>query len=68
VGEGADGGVTSPWLLLLQFGWTLVHRAADKGGLTPLHMAAREGHKDVAALLLDRGADVRATDEVGAAA
>jgi ankyrin repeat protein len=34
--------------------------AKDEIGRTPLHYAARFGHKDVAALLIDNGADVKA--------
>jgi ankyrin repeat protein len=33
-------------------------------GYTPLHNAARYGHKEVAELLLGRGADVKATTRV----
>lgn len=32
----------------------------DKHGLTPLHLAAWEGHKDVAELLISKGANVNA--------
>jgi cytohesin len=34
--------------------------AKDKDGWTPLHYAARSGHKDVVLLLIDHGADVNA--------
>lgn len=34
----------------------------DDGGLTPLHIAARNGYLEVAKLLIDHGADVNATD------
>jgi ankyrin repeat protein len=34
----------------------------DDYGSTPLHLAAYEGHKDVAELLLAKGAEVNATD------
>jgi len=33
-------------------------------GWTPLHWAALNGQKDVAALLLDRGAAIEAKDDV----
>ena len=32
---------------------------------TPLHLAATEGHKEVAALLVDNGADVKAKNNLG---
>ena len=31
---------------------------------TPLHVACVNGHTDTAALLLDRGADIKALDQV----
>ncbi|TSK14555.1 Ankyrin-3 [Bagarius yarrelli] len=34
-------------------------------GYTPLHLAAREGHKDVAAILLDQGASLSITTKKG---
>ena len=37
----------------------------DRDGMTPLHWAAQEGHKDVAKLLLANGADVNAKDNNG---
>ncbi len=37
-----------------------------QGELTPLHVAADEGHTEVAALLLDKGADIEAKDDVRA--
>ena len=37
---------------------------ATQDGRTPLLWAARYGHKDVAALLLERGADKEAKDNV----
>ena len=36
--------------------------AKDEEGLTPLHLAASWGHKEVAELLIDNGADVNAKD------
>ncbi len=33
----------------------------DEGGLTPLHTAAEVGNEEIAALLLDQGADVNLT-------
>ena len=35
-----------------------------QGGFTPLLRAAREGHVEVASLLLDRGANPEARDKV----
>jgi ankyrin repeat protein len=32
--------------------------------MTPLHYAARRGHVDIVSMLLDRGADIEAKDEV----
>ena len=37
-----------------------------QNGMTPLLWAANKGHKDVAVVLLDRGANVNAADEVHA--
>ncbi|GAB4341209.1 MAG: hypothetical protein Kow0099_17680 [Candidatus Abyssubacteria bacterium] len=37
----------------------------DNAGMTPLMHAAKQGHLDTVRLLLSRGADVRATTEVG---
>jgi hypothetical protein len=37
----------------------------QKDGWTPLHFASHNGHKDVCALLLDRGADVHARNNAG---
>lgn len=39
--------------------------AADAAGTTPLMLAARLGRREIAALLIDRGADVNAADERG---
>src|SRR3989338_3167952 len=39
--------------------------AKDVSGLSPLHMAAVNGHKDVVELLLAKGADVNAKDGNG---
>ena len=36
--------------------------AKDEEGLTPLHLAASWGHKEVAELLIGNGADVNAKD------
>jgi ankyrin repeat protein len=38
-----------------------------QGRWTPLHAAAQEGHQDMAALLLDRGAKVDTSNEVSMA-
>jgi ankyrin repeat protein len=37
----------------------------DKYGYTPLHVAAKAGHKEVAEFLLAHGADVNAVDDMG---
>jgi ankyrin repeat protein len=37
--------------------------AKDDNGWTPLHAAAREGHKEIVELLIANGADVNAKDE-----
>ena len=39
--------------------------AKDEEGLTPLHLAASWGHKEVAELLIANGADVNAKDNQG---
>jgi ankyrin repeat protein len=39
--------------------------AKDKNGLTSLHHAAASGYKDVAELLITKGADVNAKDKIG---
>lgn len=42
-----------------------VHAASEDGGFTPLHLAAFEGDAKIAALLLERGANVNAPDKNG---
>ena len=39
--------------------------AKNKWGGTPLHWAAREGHKEIVELLIAKGADVNAKDVDG---
>jgi ankyrin repeat protein len=39
--------------------------AKSKGGFTPLHFAASEGHQDVAEVLLAHKADVNTKDDSG---
>ena len=39
--------------------------AKDKTGTTPLHRAAREGHKEIVELLITKGAYVNTTDDYG---
>lgn len=46
---------------------TLLNRR-DAGGRTPLHLAVKRSAHEVIALLLDRGADIDATDGTGAQA
>ena len=41
--------------------------ARDPNGLTPLHYAVRDGHREIARTLLARGAEVDARDATGAA-
>ena len=41
---------------------------AAQGGNTPLHRAAADGRESIARILLDRGADISATDNVRCAA
>ena len=40
----------------------MVVNAKNEGGLTPLHTAAMNGHKEIAELLIEKGADVNAKD------
>lgn len=40
-------------------------QAADREGITPLHIAAMRHHVDVVRLLIDAGADVNAKDKFG---
>ena len=40
----------------------------DQDGKTALHLAAEKSSKEIALLLLDKGADLHATDKVGLAA
>lgn len=39
--------------------------ATTSSGYTPLHLAAREGHRDVATTLLDQGASLGIITKVG---
>lgn len=41
--------------------------AATTSGYTPLHLAAREGHQDVAVMLLDNGASLSSSTKVSQA-
>ena len=45
-------------------GRVLTRRRAPQNGFKPLHIAAKEGHLEVAKLLLKAGADVTATNRV----
>ena len=40
-------------------------KAQEKGGRTPMHYAAMDGHVDVVRLLLEKGADVKAQEKGG---
>ncbi len=37
----------------------------NDGGFTPLHAAALNGHKEIAELLIEKGADLNAKDGIG---
>ena len=51
-------------LARVQLRWGSVEvNARDKEGCTPLHLAARKGHRDVVELLVAEGADVNARNE-----
>lgn len=39
-------------------------RGADENGMTPLHLAAAEGRRDVVQALLQHGVDIHAEDAV----
>lgn len=41
--------------------------AATTSGYTPLHLAAREGHQDVAVMLLENGASLSSSTKVSPA-
>ena len=49
----------------LQDKWADPNRADDLLGRTPLHVAAREGHKEVVRLLIEGGAQQHLRDEYG---
>ncbi|MDB4668892.1 ankyrin repeat domain-containing protein [bacterium] len=49
--------------LLLKHGGMTVEEL--KAGMTPLHAAAGKGHKEIAELLIAKGADVNAKDKTG---
>ena len=40
-------------------------KTADKSGMTALHLAARNGYKDIVLSLVDQGSDVNAQDKSG---
>jgi len=62
--EAAQAGDCARIQSLLDLNPQLV-QARDAAGLTPLHLAARQGHRDAAELLLGRRADVNAQDNTG---
>lgn len=49
--------------------WLLAHgvdlKATTRKGLTAFHFAVSKGHRDIAALLLERGAELSAVDSAG---
>ena len=62
--DAAKGGDVEKIKALLKANPELVSMK-DRSGKTPLHSAAAKGHKNVADLLLAKGADVNAKDNAG---
>ena len=63
--DAAKGGDLEKIKALLKDNPGLVLSKDDKYGLTPLHLAAFRGHKDVGELLLTSKAEVNAKDNLG---
>lgn len=58
----ADGDLLRVEALLRQ---DVAVQAADERGMTPLLLAVQGGHRDTVALLLEKGADLRAQPSIG---
>ncbi|KAA0170630.1 hypothetical protein FNF28_01392 [Cafeteria roenbergensis] len=66
--EAAKAGNTAEASRLLDAGAPVNRKNHANNGVTALIVAAEHGHKDTVELLLDRGADLEATDDDGSTA